>query len=125
MKPIRLIHDTTAVVAYARGSEPVGETIAEVNLNNAAFTSPLPCLVEAAREVNQDWVRLLTTHVAFQHVSCDGALWDAVTATMDVLKSDQATALVLLLAEEYDCDILTAEPGRYAGLGDDPPVIGI
>jgi hypothetical protein len=26
-------------------------------------------------------------------------------------------------AERHGCDILTGEPGRYAPLGDDPPII--
>jgi hypothetical protein len=34
-------------------------------------------------------------------------------------------AEALLAALDFDGDVLTAEPGLYASLGDDPPVIAI
>ncbi len=50
-RPIRLVLDTSAVLAYGRG-DAVGETLREVHLNEAAFTVPLGCLASAGR--NQD-----------------------------------------------------------------------
>ena len=38
-REIRLVLDTSAVLAYGRG-DAVGETLREVHLNEAAFTEP-------------------------------------------------------------------------------------
>jgi len=50
--------------------------------------------------------------------------WRQLTAMTDVLGGFLA-ACALLLATIWRCNILTAEPGLYAALGDDPPVIAI
>jgi len=66
VKPLHLILDTSAVLAYASGSEHVGEPISQVLENGAAFTVPLTVLATAAAAVGDNWVELLTSHPAFE-----------------------------------------------------------
>lgn len=56
MRPIHLVLDTSAVVAYANGSEHVGEPLTQVAENGAAFTAPLTALAAAAAQVDRAWV---------------------------------------------------------------------
>lgn len=44
MRPLHLVLDTSAVTAYADGSEHVGEPLTMVAENGAAFTVPLTVL---------------------------------------------------------------------------------
>jgi len=53
-RPIRVVLDTSAVIAYARGSIDVGETINEVDDDEAAFGIPVLSLVEAHRVAAED-----------------------------------------------------------------------
>lgn len=124
MKAIHLVLDTSAVLAYANGSEHVGEPLTQVTENDAAFTVPLAVLATAAARVDQAWAELLTKHPAFEPVETEWTRWSALGATMRVV-DDLDTAEALLAALDFDCDVLTAEPDRYADLGDDPPIIAI
>lgn len=124
MRPIHLVLDTSAVVAYAAGSEHVGEPLTQVAENDAAFTVPLTVLAAAAAQVDRAWVELLIKHPAFEPVETDWTRWAALAATLGLVgRLDAAEAL--LVALDFDCDVLTAEPGQYAALGDDPPIIAI
>lgn len=124
MRPIHLVLDTSAVVAYATGSEHVGEPLTQVAENGAAFTVPLTVLAAAATHVDRPWVDLLTKHPAFEPVETEWTRWSALAATLGLVgRLDAAEAL--LVALDFDCDVLTAEPGLYASMGDDPPIITI
>ncbi|MEJ3741848.1 hypothetical protein WEI85_00905 [Actinomycetes bacterium KLBMP 9797] len=124
MKSIHLVLDTSAVVAYATGSEHVGEPLTQVAENDAAFTAPPTVLATAATQVDRAWVDLLTKHPAFEPVETEWTRWAPLAATLAVVgRLDAAEAL--LVALDFDCDVLTAEPELYAALGDDPPVITI
>jgi hypothetical protein len=50
--------------------------------------------------------------------------WAPLAATFGLLGRLDA-AEVSLLALDFDCDVLTAEPAMYPALGDDPPIIAI
>jgi hypothetical protein len=124
VRPVRLVLDTSAVIAYANGSEHVGEPLTQVAENRAAFTAPLAVLATAATQVDRAWVDLLTKHPAFQPVETEWTRWPALAATLGtVARLDAAEAL--LAALDVNCDVLTAEPHVYATLGDDPPIIAI
>src|SRR5262249_17096988 len=124
MRSIHLVLDTSAVVAYAMGSEHVGEPLTQVAENGAAFVVPLTALAPGAAHVERKWVELLTKHPAFEPVETEWTRWPALAATFGLVdRLDAAEAL--LLALDYDCDVLTAEPSIYTVLGDDPPVIAI
>ena len=124
MRPIHLVLDTSAVIAYARGSEHVGETLTQVLENDAAFTAPMTALAVAATHADPALVDLLTKHEAFQPVELEWTRWPALAATIGLLgRSDAAEAL--LVALDFDGHVLSAEPELYASLGDDPPIIRI
>jgi hypothetical protein len=46
-RPVRILLDASAIVAFTRASVDVGEVIAEVDEEDAAVGLPLLCLVEA------------------------------------------------------------------------------
>jgi hypothetical protein len=124
MKALHLVLDTSAVLAYAKGSEHVGEPLTQVAENDAAFTVPLAALASAAVRVDRSLVELLTKHPAFASADLAWTRWAPLAATLGLLgRLDAAEAL--LLALDFDCDVLTAEPAIYSSLGDDPPIIAI
>jgi hypothetical protein len=69
-------------------------------------------------------VELLTKRPAFEPLATEWTRWPALAATFGVVRRLDA-AEALLVALDFNCDVLTAEPGIYAALGDDPPVIAI
>jgi hypothetical protein len=118
---VHLVLDTSAIVAYVRTVD-VGETIDQVGENSAQFALPVACLVEAAAEVGAEVLAGLVANPAAVVVDVAGADWAVLAVTRELLGGlDVASALHA--AEHYGCDVLTGEPGRYAALGDDPPII--
>lgn len=66
-RPIRVLLDASAVVAFTRGSLEVGEVVAEVNAENTAVGLPQLCLPEAEHSVaDPARLDLLVTHRATQ-----------------------------------------------------------
>jgi hypothetical protein len=113
-----LVLDTSAIVAYARGSVDVGEPIAEVSDAGGVVLLPVVCLVEAARRVDDHMLHLLTDHPACEvdPVTADG--WPMAAATTRVLgRLDLAVALIA--AATGGGFVLTAEPDAYGPLGED------
>jgi len=124
MRQIHLVLDTSAVIAYARSSEHVGETLTQVLENEAAFTAPATVLALAATRAELALVDLLTKHQAFQPVELEWTRWPALAASLGLLRRPDA-AEALLLALDFDCHVLSGEAELYAPLGDDPPIITI
>jgi hypothetical protein len=124
VKAVHLVLDTSAVIAYANGSEHVGEPLTQVAENGAFFAVPLTVLASAAAQIDRAWVELLTKHPAFEPVEVSWSRWPALAAALGLVgRVDAAEAL--LLALDFNCDVLTAAPNLYADLGDDPPIIEI
>jgi hypothetical protein len=122
-RAIRLVLDTSAVLAYGRG-DAVGETLREVFLNGSAFTVPVGCLAAVGRKVEPHMVELLLNHAAFEPWSVPLVKWRVASAAFDTLGSlDLAEALTAAIL--LDCDILTGDPGSYAVLGDEAPIIAL
>lgn len=122
MKAIHLVLDTSAILACAEGSSDVGEPLTQVAENDAASTVPLTVLATAAAATEHSMLRLLTRHPAFEPVDLEWTRWPALAAAFGLLgRLDAAGAL--LFALDHECHVLTAEPGLYAALGDDPPII--
>ena len=119
MKPLGLVLDTSAVLAFP--GLDVGETLTQVQENGCVFTVPMPCL-SAARDHHA--VDLLLAHPAFQPFDLPYAEWRQYGAMTDVLGRHDCAA-AFLLAVVHETFLLTAEPGRYAALGDDPFIIAI
>jgi hypothetical protein len=113
--PIRVVLDTTAVIAYTQGSVNVGEILVEVTDEDAFFAVPAVCLVEAARTAVDAKLRLLTAHPACQVLPLLVADWSPLVAAMRVLhRLDLAVALYA--ARQAGGYVLSAEPDAY---GDD------
>jgi hypothetical protein len=77
--PVRLILDTSAIAAFARGSIHVGEVLAEIADEHAVALLPLACLVEAVhgqRFTNEEDARL-DLHLRGQYADASAAVHDA------------------------------------------------
>lgn len=119
MKPLGLVLDTSAVLAYP--NLHVGETITQVEENGFAFTVPMPCLA-AARDHGP--VNLLLTHGAFRPVDVPYDQWRQFGAMRDVLGRDDCAA-AYLIALAHSAFLLTSRPDWYAVLGDDEHIIAV
>ncbi|MER7894417.1 PIN domain-containing protein [Micromonospora sp. NPDC094482] len=110
--PIRLILDTSAILAFTEGSTAVGEAIATVASEKALFGLPVMCLAEAARSVvDTDRLDLLVNHPAAAVLTVDPLQWKALAATHRAVgRLDTADAL--LAAAGNDCRILSDQPGQ-------------
>jgi len=112
---IRLILDTSAIVAYARDSVDVGEVLGEIAAEGATAGLPVLCLAEARRHVaDPALIELLASHTATVILAPEPEAWRALAALSGIVgRLDAATALIDAL--DYDVEILTAQPGLYAG----------
>ena len=124
-RPIRVVLDASAIIAYTRESINVGEILAEVDDEAAAFGLPVLCLVEASRiAVDEPRFELLLTHPACAILPVDADDWQALAATNWIVgRIDAASAA--LAAIDNDCYALTGQPGVYGGLVDGGPIIGV
>ena len=122
-RPIRLVLDTSAILAFAKGSLHVGETLSEVADNGAAFGLPIACLA-AAHSADHSMLSMLTGHPVGVLLTVKVDEWRPWAAMCGLLGRLDAAA-ALLAASYADCDVLTGEPALYRGLGDDPPIIGV
>jgi hypothetical protein len=68
--------------------------------------------------------RTADKHPAFEPVETEWTRWGPLAATLTLVgRLDAAEAL--LVALDFDCDVLTSEPELYAALGDDSPIITV
>jgi hypothetical protein len=116
---IRLVFDTSAIIAFTRSSIHVGEVLAEVDDEDAAVALPLACLVEAVHAVTDvERLDLLVAHRATVILPDEPATWQALAITYDIVgRTDAASAA--LAAIDHDVDVLTRQIGLYAGLDDE------
>ncbi|MCX5070895.1 hypothetical protein OOJ91_34165 [Micromonospora lupini] len=123
---VRVVLDSSAIVAFCRESIGVGEVIAEVADEEGCVVGlPVLCLAEAARVVtDQDRLALLVSHRAVEVLSPDPDSWQALAVTLDTVgRVDAATAV--LAAIDLGCHVLSGQPGLYGGIAGGGPVIGI
>ncbi len=125
---VRLILDTSAVLAYARGSINVGETITEVIQEGGWIGASVVCLAEASRVVPQQdafGVPLLANHDRFVALPAEEGEWRKLAwwaKTLDGVDR-AATAIEALDRRGY---VVTAEPEVYEEKVDgELPVIAI
>lgn len=124
-RPVHVLRDTSAIIAFTRGSIDVGEVIGEVDAEHAAVGLPVLCLVEAHRAVvDADLLDYLVTHPATAVMPLEPDSWQALAATYDTVSRLDAASAVLA-ATDTDRPILTAQPALYAGLEDGGPIIEI
>jgi hypothetical protein len=124
-RPVRVLFDASAIIAFTRGSIDVGETLAEVNDEDAAAGLPILCLVEASRAVSDtDRLDLLVAHPATAVLVPRPDDWQALAVTYETVgRLDAASAV--LAAIDLDCLILTGQSGLYGGLAGGGPIIPI
>jgi hypothetical protein len=124
-RPVRVVLDASAIVAFTRESIHVGEVMAEVADEDAIAGLPLLCLVEATRAVaDSDRLDLLVNHRVAEVLVDDAARWRALAATYDIVgRLDAASAV--LAAIDRGCPLLSGQPGLYGGLEDGGPIIPI
>jgi uncharacterized protein with PIN domain len=124
-RPVQVLLDASAIVAFTRGTVDVGEVIGEVDDEHAAVGLPVLCLVEASRAiVDTDLLDYLVAHAATAVVPVAAASWRALAAAYDTVGRLDAASTVLA-ATDADCSILTAQPALYAGLEGGGPIIDI
>jgi len=112
---IRIVLDTSAVMAYAKGSENVGEVLIEVTDEGGAFAVPVVCLLEGSKSAPEANVRLLTSNPACRVLPLLSEDWPRLLAGVRLLsRLDLATALYAAGREGY---VLTGEPDAYGEIG--------
>jgi hypothetical protein len=125
---IRLVLDTSAVLAYTATSVGLGETIVEIVDEGAQFAVPVLCLVQAAQRVDPKLAEGLDLLVAHEQCIVLPMLaedWRPLAELTTLLgQCDLATSL--LEAIDRDAYVITGVPSAYlpAG-GEDLPVIGL
>ncbi|MEU4476474.1 hypothetical protein AB0F68_00125 [Micromonospora sp. NPDC023966] len=113
--PIRLILDTSAILAFTEGSTAVGQAIAKVASEESLFGLPVVCLAEAARSViDTDRLDLLVNHPAAAVLTVDPLQWKSLAATHRAV-GRLDTAGALLAAAANDCSVLSDPPRAVAG----------
>jgi len=121
---IRLILDTSAIVAYAQGCSQVAAPLTEVDAQEAAVGLPIHCLAEAGWTIRDlDRLDLLVNHRATQVINAPDD-WSALSAALDIVGRHDAAA-ALRSAIDFDCAVLTAQPRLYEGMAGGGPVIAI
>jgi hypothetical protein len=119
-----MVLDTSAILAYARGSIHVGEPIAEVDSDGGVVGIPVSCLAEARWMVGDiDRLNLLADHRATRLLAF-AQDWPTLADTVEIVGRLDA-AFAMLAAFDSGCDVLTARPGLYGGMEGGGPVIAI
>jgi hypothetical protein len=119
---VRVVLDTSAVLAFAHGSIDVGEVLAEVDDEDASFAVPIVCVIEAAARLGDDaMVRVLVQRPACVVTPLRRDDWRVLARDARIL-GRLDLAVVALTAADAGAHILTGEPDAY---GDEAPVIPI
>jgi hypothetical protein len=125
---VRLVLDSTAVLAYSAGPIHVGETITEVVDEGGRFGASVVALAEAARVVRENdafGVPLLARHPRFDPLPARVEDWERLAWWSRTLgRLDRAAAVIEAL--DRDGYVVTADPDAYAVKGiDELPVIAV
>ncbi len=124
-RPIRLIFDTSTVLAYVRGSFAVVEALGEVADEGAVVAVPVACLAEAQPlAVDGEGLRDLAEHPSVTVLDAAAEEWPGLGG-MCALVEGFAAASAALAALDEGCWVLTSDPGRYAEVNSGDLVIPI
>jgi len=114
-RPVRIIFDTSAILAYMWGSIHAGEPLAEVALEGGVVGLPALCLAEAhCTAGDDDRLNLLIEHHATVVVPLSRD-WMALTEIQHAVGIPDATAAMMSAIDKHSF-VLTARSGLYAGL---------
>jgi hypothetical protein len=112
--PIRIVLDSTAIVAFAHGSDDVGEVIRELADEGNHFAVPSVCLIEAALHLEPSlWpvAAVLLAHPRAVRLESPPDWRDVAAVAKDL--GSQTRAVPLWWADAYDGYVLSAEPDRF------------
>ena len=122
-RPIELILDTSAVLAYNSHLLDVGETLAEVADEDAVVGVPLLCLVEAAhRSAAMAVLELLAHNPSVEVLADDPTEWQSLAAMLGIV-GELGAASGALAAVDFDCQVLTRAPELYERMDGGGPII--
>ena len=118
-RPVLLVLDTSAIVAYTRASVAVGELIGEVAAEGGVVALPFLCLSQAAALVDDSaLLTVLATHPTAEVLADHAQTWPAHAALWDIVgRADAASAMLASL--DFEADLLTGAERLYAGVGSD------
>ena len=120
--PIGIVLDTSAILAFTRGSVDVGAAVADVAEAGGRIGLPISCLVEARWRLGDlDRLNVLVHHMATELIASPGD-WSVLAAALTVARRQDA-ASALLAAVQSGCGVLTASPRRYATLAGGSPIV--
>jgi hypothetical protein len=123
-RPMKLVLDTSAILAFTRGSIHVGEPISEVADEGGVSGLPTLCLAVAKWMVDDDdRLQVLAEHPDTVVVPApeDPVALGAVETSVGNLDASSA----VLTAIDQHAFIITARPGLYRGLIDSGPIVEI
>ncbi|GIJ44262.1 hypothetical protein Val02_11480 [Virgisporangium aliadipatigenens] len=112
--PVRLVLDTTAMLAFTDGSVAVGETIREVVDEDAGYALPHLCLAEAVALIDGERLPLLHLLAQHTHATVEPADddWEALgLATRTFGTSARGSAVAA--TTRHRAYLLTATPADY------------
>lgn len=112
----RLALDSTAVAAYAAGSEDVGEVLRELADEGVRFAVPALCVVEGAGLLPDKVWPLLDVLTGLPHavtVPLEAEDWRRVAAATQLLGGMGRACAALLYASGHVDYVLTCEPEAY------------
>jgi hypothetical protein len=123
-RPIKLVLDTSAILAFTRGSIHVGEPISEVANEGGLSALPTLCLAAAKWMVDdRDRMQVLADHPDTVVVPASPDFFALGIVETWVGNLDASAAV--LTAIDQEAFIMTARPGLYRGLIDDGPIVEI
>jgi hypothetical protein len=125
-KSVKIVLDTSAIVAYTRGSTAVGEILGELSDEGAIAGLPVLCLAEARPAVvDTDLLDLFVNHDTTEVLGLAPDDWQALAAASDLVGRLDIASAVLAVDDHRDATILTAKPSLYGGLDGGGPIIQI
>jgi hypothetical protein len=123
-RPIRLVFDTSAILAYSEGSIHAGEPLAVVEEEGGVVGLPVLCLVEANwAAVDPDRLRVLVNHKSTTILPTSDDVGALAVIEDSVGRLDSMSAMKSAM-DEGAC-LLSSRFGVYAGLENGGPVIPI
>jgi hypothetical protein len=124
-RPVLLVLDTSAILAYVQGSIHVGEPISEVADDGGVAGLPEDCLAEARWAIaDESRLQMLINHEATEVIS-RAAGWTVLADAIGRFGLPDAAAAALVAAGSR-CGVLTRRPDIYCGTdGDDSLAIPI
>jgi hypothetical protein len=124
-RPLRIILDTSAVIAYTEQSVDVGEVMSEIEDEVGGVGLPIMCLIEASHAVrDRDRLQVLVNHPAAVLLTTRSRDWQALAALYNggIARIDAVQAAHAAIS--FDVALMTGVPGWYASMdAAGPPII--